>query len=327
MLRRLARFALVSALAYVAIALALVAWPAPTGSAPGEASRQLAGEIGRYTSVQPAPPSFFEARDGARRLYRLYQGSGPDLLVLLHGSASDGRYLAGLARSLAFDAGLTVATLDMRGHGAEPVTRGDVDSVDRQERDIADLVAALAKAKPHRHFILAGHSIGGGLAIRYAAGREEPRPARVVLLAPYIHRNAPSARPGSGGWAVPTVTRFAGLDMLHRIGVHVFDGLPVLRFEVPSAARDGTETPTYSWRLFTSVTPRQDWQRDIAAIAAPVLVLAAQNDPIFMSEGYAGVFRTQPRAEVAVLPGLDHFQLATSPDVPRRIADWLKRQP
>lgn len=216
-----------------------------------------------------------------------------------------------------------MATLDLRGHGPEPVRRGDVDSVGQQEQDIADLVAALRTAKPFGRFLLGGHSIGGGLAIRYAAGREQPKPDGLVLVAPYIHRHSPAARRDSGGWAAPFIFRFAGIDMLQRIGIHVFDGLPVLRFEVPPTARDGTETPLYSWRLFTAVTPRANWRRDIARIDCPVLVLAAQQDSIFRSDGYRAVFADLPSAIVRIIPAIDHFQLVASDDVPREIADWL----
>jgi alpha-beta hydrolase superfamily lysophospholipase len=278
------------------------------------------------SAANAAPASTFNARDGATRLYRLYQGSGADVLVLLHGSGSDSRYLAGLARALSAQSALTVVTLDMRGHGPEPGHRGDVDRVDQQEQDIADLLAHLKGQSPFGRFLLAGHSIGGGLAIRYAAGREQPKPDGLVLLAPYIHRNSASARPDSGGWATPFVTRFAGIDMLQRIGVHAFDGLQVLRFEMPAKAKDGMETPVYTWRMFTSVTPRADWRSDIARIACPVLVLAAEHDSIFRSEGYPDVFGPLSRATVEIIPAIDHFQLAVSDHVPRRIGIWLSRK-
>ena len=45
--------------------------------------------------------------------------------------------------------------------------------------------------------------VGSGLAIRYAAGDQQPKPAGLILIAPYIHRKSPVARPDSGGWATP----------------------------------------------------------------------------------------------------------------------------
>ena len=322
---RLLRFSVIGALTYIAIALALVAWPVPDATPQsGNASRQLERLVKGGTLTVPNEPQTFSARDGAKRVYRLYEGRGNDFLVFLHGSASDSRYLAQMARSLSAASGLTVATLDMRGHGSIPGRRGDVDHVAQQEQDIADLVTTFRTKKQFDRFLLGGHSIGGGLAIRYASGSQEPKPSGLILLAPYIHRKSPAARPDSGGWATPSVARFAGIDMLQRVGIRAFDGLPVLRFEVPPAAKDGTETPVYSWRLFASVTPRQDWAAEVARIACPVLVLAAERDPIFRSEGYVDVFSATKNVAIQIVPEIDHFQLSTSDEVPMRIRTWMK---
>jgi len=316
--------ALISVAVYLCIALVLMGWPTPAPSAaPGRPALELGSLVTSGELAAPAPPRHFTARDGATRLYRVYPGSSGDVLIFMHGSSSDGRYLARLANALAASTGLTVVTPDMRGHGAEPGRRGDVPSVDRQEQDIADLIAVLRAERPYRRFLLGGHSIGAGLAIRYAAGQEQPKPDGMVLIAPYIHRTSPAARPNSGGWATPFVPRFAGIEMLQRIGIHIFDGLPVLRFAVPPAAHDGTETPLYSWRLFASVTPRADWRGDVRRIECPVLVLAAERDSIFLSTGYREVFDPLARATVEIIPAIDHFQLVTSREVPGRVAQWL----
>ena len=320
----LVTFAIVTVAIYLVLALVLVGWPPPGPKAvAGKATVELDNWLRGGMLVEPAPAKVFAARDGANRVYQLYHGSESDLLVLLHGSSADSRYLAQLARALAASRGLTVATLDLRGHGAEPGRRGDVDDVSQQEHDIADLVATLKSNRPYGRFLLGGHSIGGGLAIRYAAGDQQPKPDGLILLAPYIGRDLPAARPDSGGWATPFVTRFAGIEMLHRIGIHAFGGIPVIRFEVPPAAKDGTETTEYSWRLFASVTPRPDWRAEIRRIGCPVLVIAAQKDLIFRSDGYAEIFSPLQQATVEIIAGINHFQLASSDEVPRRTSIWL----
>lgn len=140
-----------------------------------------------------------------------------------------------------------VATLDMCGHGPEPGRRrGDMDHVLQQEQDIADLWTALQQARGFERFVLGGHSIGGGLSIRYACGAETPRPDSLLLIAPFIHRKSPAVRPGSGGWARPCMPRFARIEMLGRFGVQALQGRPVLRFAVADALQDGHETPWYS---------------------------------------------------------------------------------
>lgn len=322
-LKTLTRLAIGFPIVFTLIALGLIAWPA---ASPSGASNVAQEEMTRFVQsggfTAPAAARHYTARDGARRLYRLY-GSGPDLLVFLHGSGGDSRYLSRFATTLASQAGIRVATLDMRGHGELPGRRGDVDHVDQQEWDIADLVKAIGADTPVQRLLIGGHSIGGGLALRYASGTEAPKPAAVLLLSPYVSRKAPSSRPDSGGWASPRITRFAGIEMLHRFGVHAFDNLPVVEFAVSPMRRDGLETPFYSWRLFNSVIPRPDWEADIARIQAPILVLGAEKDVIFRSEGYTAAFAGNAKAKVDIVPGVGHFELSLSDEAPRRFAHWL----
>ena len=297
---------------FVGLAVALIFWPVrrPAGFG-GAALADFRRFVARGDFAPPPLEQRFVARDGASRAYRLY-GSGADLLVFMHGSGGDSAYLARFAEGLATVAGLRVATLDMRGHGHAPGVRGDVDRLDRQETDIADLVAALKVEGGGGRFFIGGHSIGGGLAIRYTAGGQLPRPDGLLLMSPYVSNAAPSARPMSGGWAHARVPRFAGIQMLHRFGIHAFDGLPVVQFAISEAAKTGAETPAYSWRLFRSVTPREDWKKEIASIACETLVLGAETDVIFNAEGYRAAFAPNPRVRVEIAQALGHFDLAVS---------------
>ncbi|MEZ5852040.1 MAG: alpha/beta fold hydrolase [Hyphomicrobiaceae bacterium] len=247
--------------------------------------------------------AIFTARDGARRVYRQY-GGGEDLLVFMHGSGGDSRHLARFATHLAAEAGIRIVTLDMRGRGEKPIRRGDVNHVDQQEWDIADLVKPVSAEEPVQRFFVGEHSIGGGLALRYASGNEMLKPDAVILLPPYVSRKSPSSRQGSGGWAQPRVSRFAGIEMLHRVGIHAFDQLPVVEFAVSPSRRDGFETPHYSWRLFNSVIPRSDWRADIARISAPILVLGAEKDVILRSEGCAAAFYGSRNTTVEIVQTL-----------------------
>ena len=314
----------VLALLPVGVAMALIAWPVPAEESQlARPSQELEAFVKAAPRMEPGEARTFKARDGADRLYRQYDGSGPDVLVFLHGSSADSRYLAPLARRIATRTGLTVVTLDMRGHGPSPLRRGDVDYVGQQEHDITDLLASL-RARNFKHVLVGGHSLGGGLAIRYAAGSGTPRPDALILLAPFINQSSPAAFPEAGGWATAFVPRIIGLSVLHRYGISAFDGLAVLRFRVPPGSRDGTETSLYSWRLWTSSAPRADWQKEIANLPCPTLVIAAAEDSIFRSQGYAEVFKLASKADVQVVPNLTHFHLAVDEQVVERIAKWLK---
>src|SRR5262249_40918974 len=92
----------------------------------------------------------------------------------------------------------------------------------------------------------------------------------------------------------------------------------------PPSSRDGTETTLYSWRLWTSLSPRSDWKADIAAIEAPTLVVGAANDSIFRSAGYPNVFKSAKNADVQIVPDLSHFQIVMDDPVIARVVSWLR---
>lgn len=111
----------------------------------------------------------FTARDGTELSYGWVKGpEGADapLVVMIHGSGWYGGQWDRLAAKLGDVA--EVKTLTLRGHGADPLRRGDLDYIGQFEDDIADL---LAGEDPARKVLVVGHSSGGGLAVRFAGGR------------------------------------------------------------------------------------------------------------------------------------------------------------
>ena len=102
--------------------------------------------------------------DGVSLHARDWGGSG-QAVVLLHGLASNARIWDGVAPRLA-GAGLRVVALDQRGHGAsdQPASGYDFASVGG---DLSAALAALGIERP----VLAGHSWGANVALRFAADR------------------------------------------------------------------------------------------------------------------------------------------------------------
>jgi pimeloyl-ACP methyl ester carboxylesterase len=105
-------------------------------------------------------------------------GVGPRAVVLLHGFLGAGRNLATLARGLvARDAGLSAVVLDLTGHGGSPPLPPGAD-LGTLTADVLATARRLGLAPP---LALAGHSLGGRVALR--AGLVEPAAlGRIVLL-------------------------------------------------------------------------------------------------------------------------------------------------
>jgi pimeloyl-ACP methyl ester carboxylesterase len=102
--------------------------------------------------------------DGVRLHARDWGGSG-QAVVLLHGLASNARIWDGVASRLA-GAGLRVAAIDQRGHGASEQPGAGYDFA-TLGRDLSAALAALGIERP----VLAGHSWGANVALRFAADR------------------------------------------------------------------------------------------------------------------------------------------------------------
>jgi len=269
--------------------------------------------------VEPAMLEPYPTRDGGTRFLRRYPAPVPSTLVLIHGSGYHSAYLAGIGRALA-SAGITeVITPDLRGHGYSPERRGDIDSQGQLVGDLVDLITWLREARPREPLILGGHSSGGGLALRFAGTDHGSTVDALLLLAPYLHFDAPTMRPGSGGWAHPATGRIIALSILNGVGVHALDHLPVISFQMPEAMRDGTETLQYTHRLNTGLAP-VDYAADLASWKKPLLVLVGAEDEAFLPHEFEGaVLPHAPHATVELLPGVSHLGLAADPQAVARI--------
>jgi len=265
-----------------------------------------------------APLTEFPTRHGGRLGYRRY-GQGDVALVFIHGSSADCDYLAPLGRAVAA-IGLSVVTPTLRGHGANPTWRGDVDYNGQLLDDIDDLLVHLRDDWKTRRILIGGHSSGGGLALKYALERPSSAAAGLLLVAPFIHHRAPSARPGAGGWARPRIGRLALISMLNAFGITRFDDRPVVSFNVPPELRRPSTTDAYSFRMLASMSPGADWRQRLARMATPTVLIAGRDDGAFLAEGYDAAMSPAPRARVEILEGVSHMDIVLRPTGLDRIA-------
>jgi pimeloyl-ACP methyl ester carboxylesterase len=295
--------------AYFAVALGLIVSARP-GKLAAEGGLDFTGLV-RGGAGDPAPLQSYLARDGSRLDYRAY-ACGRDnapLMVFVHGSGWHGLAYDGLARAIAASGAADVLLPDLRGHGENPQRRGDVDYIGQLEDDLADLIQLAVK--PGKKLVVAGHSSGGGLAIRYAGSANGQAVDGAILLAPYLHHSAPTMRENSGGWAHPLIRRIVGLTMLNFVGIRALNGLPVIQFAFPRSVLDGplgkTATDRYSFRMNTSYAPRNDYKADIAALP-PFLLVAGEMDEAFVAERYqTAISSVNPNGSYVLIPGVSHL--------------------
>lgn len=310
---------------YFAIAFTLIYTDRAPPPAPG-GGLDFAEAVQDAGVAAPAPQTYL-ARDGSRLPLRVYEGpgEGAPLVILLHGSGWFGQQFEALAPRLADIADVLVP--DLRGHGRKPDRRGDVDYIGQLEDDIADLIAA--RARPGQKVVLAGHSSGGGLVVRFAGGANGAMIDGAVLLAPFLKYNAPTTRASSGGWARPMTRRIIGLSMLNAANIRTFNHLPVIRFNFPPAVLTGplgaNATLAYSYRLNVSYAPRSDYLADVAALP-PFLLIAGREDEAFVASAYEPLMSAvNSRGEYLLVDGVGHLGIVDAPETEAAIKGFLRR--
>ena len=167
----------------------------------------------------PAPLSSlrFRARDGRTLHYRLYPGSGPDVVILIDGSSGESSAMHAVAKAIAA-AGDTVFVPDLRGHGHDG-TPGELDYIGQLDDDLADLVGTVHESHPDSGLILAGHSSGGGFVFRVAVSRLASLFDGYILLSPAMPYGGPTWRPDAGGRAAASTGRIVALTVLNAMGI------------------------------------------------------------------------------------------------------------
>lgn len=271
----------------------------------------------------PSSEQAYTSRDGNELFYRFIAGKRNIILVLLHGSGSEFRYLLQPSRQLSIAAEISVVVPDLRGHGRSALGwLGDIDYMGQFEDDLEDLKQHLSQKYPNSSIILGGHSSGGGLALKYGGGDHTTFDG-YLLLTPYLGYKAPTVRPNSGGWVQVSTRRYAGLAMLNNIGIKVFNHMPVLFFNRPKEYSDPLQAESYSYRLNESFSP-QSYEENLKKNKKPILVLVGAEDEAFYPEKFETVFRKiAPQALVNIIPGAKHLNLLNSEASISRIVSWI----
>lgn len=265
----------------------------------------------------------YMTRDQRDLNYRYYPSQSNKVLILLHGSGWHSRYFLPLANSISKKNFAHVYTPDLRGHGTDPDTRGDIEYIDQLEDDIHDLIQQIKKLHKDSRIIIGGHSSGGGLALRFAGSIYGREADAYLFLSPYLKYNSPTMIKNSGGWTSVHMPRIIGLSMLNNIGIRLFNKLNVIDFNMPIEYRDGSETLSYSYRLNTGYAPR-NYTKDLLRIDQKLLVVVGSADEAFKAEEFLPeISKYKPDVKVSIIESVSHMGIVVGEEVIPVIRKWL----
>ncbi len=257
---------------------------------------------------------------GSTRDYPLYvrydEGSGP-VIVLLHGINADAADWRKVIDTIG--TGYRCIALDLLGFGESPKPL-DLDYTADDHTEAID--ATLQSLGIHERFLLVGYSLGGDIAIRYAA--TYPRKIRRLFLLStpfYLPSEEYSARGFSGDYATAT--------LLKAVWGWVARGKEskTLAYQIANGQGEEfakgflrTDDVSEHWEIMgrnlKNCIAAATFVDDLPKLDMPVTFALGVKDPIVRPDQTPALKRLKPEIEIRRIVGLsaDHFMLLNLPE-------------
>lgn len=210
------------------------------------------------------------------------------VLLVVHGLFEhSGRY-NNLARSLV-PRGIAVCSFDLRGHGKSEGLRGYVDRFRDFTDDLEAFRILVSQRYPGKPLFLFGHSVGGTIAVAYAADHQRDVAGCVL--------SAAVAKPGSSVTSVSIAVARILSAILPKVGVALIDASAISRDERVVAAYV-SDPLVYRGRVRARLGAElinmieRSLPSRMAATELPVLVLQGTEDRLSNTASCASIYES-----------------------------------
>ena len=261
-----------------------------------------------FEQIYKSENHYFTVRDSERIFAYKFPNQSPNTIILIHGVASSAYLFNKTAGLLQEATKAEIYAVDLRGHGKSDGYSGDVDYISQYVDDLADIIGTIRKEKPNGKIIIAGHSMGGGVALRYAMEKQHEQPEGFLLFAPLIGHNSPAfpqrlvvENTDVEPFMKIHIQRIIGLKMLNEINIHEYDSLPVLFFNLPETI----PLRKYSYRANTSMAP-DDYVAGLKAVNKSMLVLIGSKDEAFSADALQKAILENSNGKVQIIDRATH---------------------
>lgn len=237
-----------------------------------------------------------------------YNKTRPSLVFLHYFGGSSGTWTEVIER-LAKD--YHCIAPDLRGFGASDDMPENF-TVKDSTADVSDLISTLGI----ENFVLIGHSMGGKIALAYAAGQPENLQS-LILLAPSPPTPEPMPERERTRLLETRGSRRAAEDTIREI---TFQSLPAEVFE--RTVNDTLRSSEAAWKAWLETGSREDVSALIGNITIPVLVAAGKNDEAMTPELLEReIVRRVKNARLVVVAEAKHLLPLEAPET---IADLIR---
>lgn len=262
-----------------------------------------------------APPSqFAQLPNGPNVHYRDEGPRGAPVIMLLHGSNADLHTWQPWVDRL--KTRYRLIRFDQRGHGLTGASAGEY-ATDAFAGDVEALANRLGLAR----FVLAGNSLGGGIAARYAMLHPERLSGLVLIDA----AGAPIKREGGGnlGFAI------ARIPVINRLAFQIMPRSVIEKSLRQSVSNQAVATPQAIDRYFELArypgnrgatlarfaTPQTPFTASqVSAIRIPTLVMWGREDRLIPYAAAGWFERHLPNARLVAYPRIGHLPMEETPD-------------
>jgi pimeloyl-ACP methyl ester carboxylesterase len=259
---------------------------------PGGQRASAQGNEGNYASIN------------SLEMYYEVHGEG-EPLIMIHGGLG-GVAEFGQLPSLLSETRQVIA-VELQAHGRT----ADIDRPLSFEF-MADDIAALIEHLGFENADIMGFSMGGGVALQTATRHPEVVRRLVLVSTAYstegIHQEF---RAGMAGMSAESAAMMLETPM----------------YQLYSSVAPNLENwATLVAKLGELLRPDYDWSEDVAGITIPTLIIAGDSDFIYPSHAVGllellgggvagGMVETVPTAQLAILPGVNHFAIISRTDL------------
>jgi len=259
--------------------------------------------------------------------YVLNNGSSA-ILLYIHGVKSSGAKYLESSQMLSEKLNATVYVLDLRGHGLSEGKRGDVDYITQYTDDIYDVVKIIKKENPNKDIVVASHSMGGGIALRYAITYNSEFVKSYVFLAPLIGHDSPAFRTAEASSSSQgeeamkiNIPKIIGIKMLNELGNHALDSSRVLFFN----ASESLIPNKYTFRANMSMAP-DSYLQALSALNKPFITIIGDNDEAFVGSKLQEAFSKNSYGETIIIEGANHTSVLTDKRTFNFVKESLSRK-